>query len=487
VTLIAGNAEDDWAPAVLSPELAEIPAKDVIAVVGHSYFSGNEAVCLRKRFFPWSIGVHFVHMSPLDTEYLKEYRDDSYVVTREARMKREVQIALASDIVICIGPRLFRYMSDLLLAQSFSGPVLRLDCGLNPDRYKRSAFPQHPTLLSVGRTESLGVKGLDIFASAAGHLTNLWRGHPSTKEKPSPRFVVRGAQGDVEGLESKLTEIASSIHPDTRIVVRPYTSDRAELESNFRAASIFVMPSREEGFGLVACEALSLGVPTIVSSESGVAEMIKEVANRSYTQTDLCIVDNRGTTDEIGERYAKTALEILSDENAADAYFNELREKMRPFCSWTAGATSLLEYMYQNTRFPPSSPAKFSVAEVSPEYTTAEGIYFKSKIRIVLQNDTCQIVDILDPTWIANGNVRLDLPPQLKLQVELVEGGRRSNKWSDELREVSVPPGWAFRTWIGLHSPLGNTTFDYIRKNRQFGTLLLTIRGDAGNKVQIPV
>jgi glycosyltransferase involved in cell wall biosynthesis len=487
VTLVAGTVEDDWASAVLSPGLAEIPAQDVIAVVGHSYFSGYEAVCLRKRFFPWSIGVHFVHMSPLDTEYLKEYRNDSYVVTRENRMKREIQIALASDIVICIGPRLWRYMSDSLRAHEFSGPVLRLDCGLNPERYKRSTFPIHPTLLCLGRTESLGIRGLDVFASAAGHLTKLWRAHPSTKEKPPPRFFVRGAKDDIEALESKLTEIASSIHSNTRIVVKPYTSDRAELEAEFRAASIFVMPSREEGFGLVACEALSLGVPVIVTSESGVAEMIKEVANRSHTRTDLCIVDSRGgISDEIGPRYAEIALKILSDESAADAYFVELREKMSPFCSWTAGATSLIEYIYKNTRPRPSSPGKFSVVEVSPEYTTAERIYFKSKVRIVLQNDTGQAIDILNPTWIANGNVRLDLPPQLKLQVELVEGGRRSNEWSDEVREVRVPPGWAFRTWIGLHSPLSNTAFDNIRDNRQFGTLLLTIRGDE-NKVKIPV
>jgi len=185
-------------------------------------------------------------------------------------------------------------------------------------------------------------------------------------------------------------------------------------------------------------------------------------------------------------RYADAALKILSDEKEAAAYFHQLREKMLPSCSWRAAATSFIGHIRKNTKAQPPSPDKFSIAEVSPEYTTADQIYFGSKVRIVLQNDTGQTVDVLNPTWIANGNVRLDLPPQLKLQVELVEGSRRSNKWSDELREVRVPPGWAFRTWIGLHSPLDSTAFGHIREHRQFGTLSLTIRGD-DNKVKIPV
>jgi hypothetical protein len=106
-----------------------------------------------------------------------------------------------------------------------------------------------------------------------------------------------------------------------------------------------------------------------------------------------------------------------------------------------------------------------------------------------LRNDTGQTVDVLNPIWIANGDVRLDLPPQLKVQVKLVDGGWRSNKWSDELREIRVPPGWVFRAWIGLHSPLNNPAFGRIRENRQFGTLSLTIRGDDNKveKVEVPV
>jgi hypothetical protein len=134
----------------------------------------------------------------------------------------------------------------------------------------------------------------------------------------------------------------------------------------------------------------------------------------------------------------------------------------------------------------PSLADAFRTLEILPENTTNPDVHFKSKVRIVLRNDSGRTVDLLNPTWIANGDVRLDLPRQLMLQVELVEGGWLSNKWSDEMREIRVPPGWAFRTWIGLHSPLGNPDFRRIRQNREFGTLSLEIRGD-GNKVKIPV
>jgi hypothetical protein len=132
------------------------------------------------------------------------------------------------------------------------------------------------------------------------------------------------------------------------------------------------------------------------------------------------------------------------------------------------------------------SPDNFSTVDVSADYTTAADVNFKSKIRIIMRNDTGQTVNIHNPIWIADGNVRLDLPRRLKLQVELVEGDGRSNKWSEELDEVQVPPRWVFRTWIGLHSPLSNTDFRRIRQNRQFGTLSLAIRG-YDYKIKIPV
>ena len=51
VTLIVGESDEDWS-APLSSDLMTIPADDVVAVVGHSYFTGAKAINLRDRFFP---------------------------------------------------------------------------------------------------------------------------------------------------------------------------------------------------------------------------------------------------------------------------------------------------------------------------------------------------------------------------------------------------------------------------------------------------
>jgi glycosyltransferase involved in cell wall biosynthesis len=48
----------------------------------------------------------------------------------------------------------------------------------------------------------------------------------------------------------------------------------AELSSLFRTADLFVMPSVSEPFGLTCVEAMSFGLPVIVSKQSGVNETV---------------------------------------------------------------------------------------------------------------------------------------------------------------------------------------------------------------------
>jgi hypothetical protein len=54
----------------------------------------------------------------------------------------------------------------------------------------------------------------------------------------------------------------------------PYTQDREQLYDELRAASVVLMPSWHEGFGLVAWEAIAAGVPLILSQQSGVYRLL---------------------------------------------------------------------------------------------------------------------------------------------------------------------------------------------------------------------
>ena len=348
IELITGERADNWTGVLLSPAVRGIAPEDVVAVVGHSYFTGREAKELRDNLFPDAVLVHFVHMSPLHIENLKDYRQNAYVLEREHKVAREVDIAVSADLVICIGPRLHRAAHDLVLARTADGrKVKAINCGIARLPGSIRMPPLRPTLLCLGRTESLGVKGLDIFAYMAGYLTANWQEHPSTRERPGPQFIIRGVKDDGEDLEKHLTAMAEEVGARPTIITRPYTTDLADLAADYRGATAFLMPSREEGFGLVACEALSHGVPTLVSENSGIAEVIRDVAAEHLMDTTRCVIPMEGDAKAVARRFADAALGVLVDEGRAATFFNALAERLIAVSSWDAGAQELLSSIDQ--------------------------------------------------------------------------------------------------------------------------------------------
>lgn len=60
---------------------------------------------------------------------------------------------------------------------------------------------------------------------------------------------------------------------------------QAQLGEAFRRSSVVVLPSLEEGFGLVAPQALNCGVPCIVSDRTGARDLIRPGTNGSIIST----------------------------------------------------------------------------------------------------------------------------------------------------------------------------------------------------------
>ena len=65
--------------------------------------------------------------------------------------------------------------------------------------------------------------------------------------------------------------------PERRLRVRGFVKERESLKDLFQEVDLVIMPSRTEGFGLTGLEALSAGLPVLVSGNSGFGEALCSV------------------------------------------------------------------------------------------------------------------------------------------------------------------------------------------------------------------
>ncbi|MFN7981081.1 MAG: glycosyltransferase [Vicinamibacterales bacterium] len=113
------------------------------------------------------------------------------------------------------------------------------------------------TILFIGKITPR--KNLDVVVEAFARLTTV-----------PARLVIAGS--NLGGLETAMAR-AKALNVAGRIeVVGVLPSDR-RLQA-MANADVVVYPSSDEVFGLVACEALLVGTPVIVGSDSGCAEVV---------------------------------------------------------------------------------------------------------------------------------------------------------------------------------------------------------------------
>jgi len=67
----------------------------------------------------------------------------------------------------------------------------------------------------------------------------------------------------------------------SQLIVKGYVENRDHLATLLSTANLAVIPSRTEGFGLAALEALSAGLPFLVSQNSGFGEALQQVPSGS--------------------------------------------------------------------------------------------------------------------------------------------------------------------------------------------------------------
>ena len=103
---------------------------------------------------------------------------------------------------------------------------------------------------------------------------------------------------------------------------------------------LMIMPSRAEGFGLVALEALSVGLPVLVGKNSGIAQAITDLP---YGKS--CIVDS-----EEPEKWATAIITVQQEHSEYLQKIKDLREVYGKKYSWEEQCEALVDKMREKLK-----------------------------------------------------------------------------------------------------------------------------------------
>ncbi|GAA2014474.1 D-inositol-3-phosphate glycosyltransferase [Catenulispora yoronensis] len=123
-------------------------------------------------------------------------------------------------------------------------------------------------LLFAGRVQRL--KGPDILMRAAAEVL---RADPDLGHRLVVAFVG-GPSGDGQADPDQLTKLATDLGLGAHVRVEP-PCPHPELADWYRAATLVVVPSRAETFGLVAVEAQACGTPVVAAAVGGLQTAVR--------------------------------------------------------------------------------------------------------------------------------------------------------------------------------------------------------------------
>src|SRR5690606_38779743 len=138
-------------------------------------------------------------------------------------------------------------------------PLIRVIQAGVPDALFALPRRESDYLLYFGRLD-WNHKGLDVLLQAMEMLVDAY---------PDLRMKVAGRGKDAERLLREAR--TAGIRENIELIGGVDDETRAEL---FSGARILLMPSRFEGFGMVAAEAMAAGVPVIASNTGSLPEVV---------------------------------------------------------------------------------------------------------------------------------------------------------------------------------------------------------------------
>ena len=300
------------------------PPKDlrIDVVVGHGAKLGRQAqIICNSHQCKW---VQVVHT---DSEELGMYKCyEKPIETGEEKHRIEVDLCKMADFVVAVGPKLTEAFRVYL--NSCTKEVFKFTPGVFADfsSVKLVTVKRKQCRVLVfgrGDAEDFELKGFDIAARSVAALSDSFL------------YFVGVPQGKHEEIAKRFVDLGIPKH---RQKVRRYLDSREDLKQLFCEVDLVLMPSRTDGFGLTGLEALSAGLPVIVSKNSGFGEALGSALSGS-----LFVVDSEDPSawsaaiKGIWDKGRKQQLKEV--KNVRGSYAKKY--------SWSKQCKSLIEKMFQ--------------------------------------------------------------------------------------------------------------------------------------------
>ena len=290
-------------------------------VIGHGVHLGRPiALIKRNPNYSHCKWIQVVHSAPEEDGMYKNISEG------EKMQKTEIQLCKMADQVITIGPKLAEVYKRYLCPVKQEENVFDLTPSIFSEFLEvEQATEERRTfcILVIGSGDScedFNLKGYDIAVKAIAEL----------KDESFKLKFVCAAEGKGDSVAKKLLQRGISRN---QLIVRSFDDSREVLADLFCEVDLAIMPSRTEGFGTTALEALSAGLPVLVSGNSGLGEALKKVPLGSQS-----VVDSEDHTD-----WAREIKRVRQKER--DVRFSEsrlLREKYLEKYSWEEPCKSLV-------------------------------------------------------------------------------------------------------------------------------------------------
>ena len=299
-------------------------------IVGHGAKLGKQAQFITESHScKW---VQMVHTAPEELGMYKDY--PGAVAKGEMKNRVEVDLCKLADLVVAVGAKLRdAYSSYLRSFPQKCQDIIQLTPGTF-DEFKavKQAVQEGEKfkVLTFGRgdPEDFELKGYDIAPKALAKLEDnsyclVFVGTPKRKQ---------------DEVKERLLE--SGI-PKDQLIVREFIQSKEGLKELFCEVDLAIMPSRTEGFGLTGLEALSAGLPILVSGNSGFG-----LALRGLPQGHSFVMDSEDPKD-----WAKEIASVRQKERAKRLKeIQSLRTSYEERYNWEKQCTSLIEKLWSLTK-----------------------------------------------------------------------------------------------------------------------------------------